>query len=362
MKNPAQQLHAAGQSLWLDSINRRMLTSGTLAHYIKDVAITGLTSNPTILGHAMAASSDYDESLKHHTAAGVHEPQELVYGAALEDLTEAADLLRPTWEATGGTDGYVSLEVPPGLAYDAPGSIEMARRLHAEAARPNLLVKIPGTPAGLTAMETLVAEGIGINVTLLFSDTHYLQTAAAYMRALERRASAGQSLDVPSVASLFISRWDKAADPLLPVDLHVRLGLAVAQKVYASHRAVLEDDRWKALESAGAKPQRVLWASTSTKDPTFPDTYYVGRLATPNTIDTMPEKTLLAFADHGGPIELMEPDYAGAEACLAQVAAAGVDVDALGQSLQRQGAHAFEADWASLLEAIGTKAAALASA
>lgn len=355
--NPAQQLHAAGQSLWLDSINRRMLTSGTLSHYIEDLAVTGLTSNPTILGHAMAASSDYDESLKRHLAAGIHEPQELVYASALEDLTDAADLFRPTWEATGGVDGYVSLEVPPGLAYDAPASIEMARRLHTEAARPNLLVKIPGTPAGLAAMETLVAEGIGINVTLLFSDTHYLQTAAAYMRGMEKRASAGQPLDVPSVASLFISRWDKAADPLLPVAEHSQLGLAIANKVYTSYRAMLEDDRWKALENAGAKPQRVLWASTSTKDPTFPDTYYVGRLATPNTIDTMPEKTLLAFADHGGPIELMAPDYAEAEACLARVAAAGIDVDALGESLQRQGAHAFEADWASLLDAIGSKAA-----
>jgi transaldolase len=360
--NPARQLHAAGQSLWLDSINRRMLTSGTLAHYIEALAVTGLTSNPTILGHAMAASSDYDESLKRHLAAGIHDPQELVYASALEDLTDAADLFRPTWEATGGRDGYVSLEVPPGLAYDAPASIEMARRLHTEAARPNLLVKIPGTPAGLTAMEALVAEGIGINVTLLFSDTHYLQTAAAYMRGMEKRASASQALDVPSVASLFISRWDKAADPLLPVAEHGQLGLAIANKVYASYRAMLEDDRWKALENAGAKPQRVLWASTSTKDPTFPDTYYVGRLATPNTIDTMPEKTLLAFADHGGPIELMAPDYAGAEACLARVAAVGVDVDALGESLQRQGAHAFEADWASLLYAIGSKASALAPA
>ena len=359
--NPAQQLHKAGQSLWLDSISRHMLTSGTLARYIDELAVTGLTSNPTILGHAMAASADYDDSLKRHLAAGAHQPEELVFAAALEDLTDAADLFRPVWEATGGTDGYVSLEVPPGLAYDARASIEMARDLHTRAARPNLLVKIPGTPAGLTAMETLVAEGIGINVTLLFSETHYLQTADAYVRALERRAAAGQSLDVPSVASLFISRWDKAADPLLPVSLHVQLGLAVATKVLASYRALLEDDRWKALAGAGARPQRVLWASTSTKDPTFPDTYYVGRLAAPNTIDTMPEKTLLAFADHGE-IELMAPDYAGADACLAEVAAHGIDVDALGESLQRQGAHRFEADWAALLEAIGTKVDALAPA
>lgn len=362
MKNPAQQLHAAGQSLWLDSINRRMLTSGTLARYIDELAVTGLTSNPTILGHAMAASADYDDTLRKMVASGVREPEELVYAAALEDLTAAADLFRPVYDATEGVDGYVSLEVPPGLAYDATASIETARRLHTRAGRPNLLVKIPGTPAGLTAMETLVAEGVSINVTLLFSDTHYIETAEAYMRALERRKAAGQGLNVTSVASIFVSRWDKAADALLPVDLHVRLGLAVAQKVYASYRTLLESDRWKALAAAGARPQRVLWASTSTKDPTFPDTYYLGRLAAPDTIDTVPEKTLLAYADHGGPVELMEPDYADAEACVAQVAAAGVDVDALGQSLQRQGAHAFEADWASLLESIGAKATALAPA
>lgn len=357
--NPAQQLHEAGQSLWLDSISRRMLTAGTLARYIDELAVTGLTSNPTILGHAMAASDDYDDTLRRHVAAGIREPEELVYAAALEDLTAAADLFRPTWDATGGEDGYVSLEVPPGLAYDAPTSIEMARRLHAQAGRPNLLVKIPGTPAGLSAMETLVAEGVGINVTLLSSDTHYLQTAGAYLRALERRRSAGQSLDVPSVASIFVSRWDKAADPLLPVALRGRLGLAVAQKVYASYRRLLDDDRWKALAAAGARPQRVLWASTSTKDPAFPDTYYLGRLAAPGTIDTVPEKTLLAYVDHGGPVEFMEPDYADAEACVAQVAAAGIDVDALAESLQRQGAHAFEADWATLLEAIDAKATAL---
>lgn len=360
--NPAQQLHQAGQSLWLDSINRRMLTTGTLKHYIDEFAVTGLTSNPTILGHAMAASADYDDSLRHLVAEGVQEPEELVYAAALEDLTAAADLLYPTWEATDGIDGYVSLEIPPGLAYDAQASIEVARRLHTQADRPNLLVKIPGTPAGLTAMEALVAEGIGINVTLLFSNTHYLQTAAAYLRALKRRSAAGQALDVPSVASVFISRWDKAVDTMLPTALHGRLGLAMASKVYASYRNLLEDKQWKDLAAAGARPQRALWASTSTKDPAFPDTYYLGRLAAPDTIDTVPEKTLLAFADHGGPVELMKPDYAAAEAYFAKVAKHGIDIDALGESLQRQGARAFEADWAALLETIGTKAANLAPA
>jgi transaldolase len=357
--NPTQQLHQAGQSLWLDSINRRMLTTGTLKRYIDEFAVTGLTSNPTILGHAMAASADYDDSLRHLVAQGVHEPEELVYAAALEDLTAAADLLYPTWEATDGVDGYVSLEIPPGLAYDAQASIEVARHLHTQAGRPNLLVKIPGTSAGLTAMEALVAEGIGINVTLLFSNTHYLQTAAAYLRALQRRSAAGLPLRVPSVASVFISRWDKAVDTMLPTPLHGRLGLAMASKVYAAYRDLLEDEQWKDLAAAGASAQRVLWASTATKDPAFPDTYYLGRLAAPDTIDTVPEKTLLAFADHGGPVELMKPDYAVAEAYLAKVARHGIDVDALGESLQRQGARAFEADWGALLETIGTKAANL---
>jgi transaldolase len=203
----------------------------------------------------------------------------------------------------------------------------------------------------------LVSEGVGINVTLLFSDAHYLRTADTYIRALERRAQAGEPLDVPSVASVFVSRWDKAADPLLPPTLHGRLGLAVSQAVYASYRSLLSDERWSRLAEAGARPQRLLWASTSTKDPSFPDTLYLGKLAAPDTIDTVPEKTLLAFADHGGPVELMDPDYAAAARCTAEVASYGVDIDALAENLQRQGAHAFEADWAALLDAISAKAA-----
>jgi len=360
--NPAQRLHDAGQSLWLDSINRTMLTTGKLTRYRGELAVTGLTSNPTILGHAMAAGDGYDDSLRGQLSAGVHDPQQLVYTLALEDLRAAADLFRPIFDATGGIDGYVSLEVPPGLAYDAAASIDVARRLHRQAERPNLLVKIPGTPAGLTALEQCIVEGIGINVTLLFSDTHYLQTAETYLRALERRKEAGQPLDVPSVASVFVSRWDKAADPMLPVPMHGKLGLAVTQKVYASYRAVLASERWATLAAAGARPQRVLWASTSTKDPTFPDTYYLGKLAAPDTINTIPEKTLLAFADHGEVGELLQPDYAAADKHIAEVAAHHVDVDALAESLQRQGARAFEADWASLLDSIGAKANKLTAA
>jgi transaldolase len=353
--NPAQELHQAGQSIWLDSINRKMLTAGTLKRYIEELAVTGLTSNPTILGHAMAASSDYDDSLRRQLESGVRDPEELVYAVALEDITAAADLFHPVWEQTGGADGYVSIEVPPGLAYETDRSIEVARKLHRQANRPNLLVKIPGTPPGLAALERLITEGVGINVTLLFSDAHYLRTADTYLRALERRALSGEPLDVPSVASVFVSRWDKAADPLLPRTLHGRLGLAVTQKVYASYRSLLSEERWAKLAAAGARPQRVLWASTSTKDPAFPDTFYLGKLAAPDTIDTVPEKTLLAFADHGGPVELMDPDYAAAARCTAEVASHGIDIDALAESLQRQGAHAFEADWSALLDAISAK-------
>jgi len=355
--NPATRLHDAGQSLWLDSINRMMLSSGALARYVGELAVTGLTSNPTILGHAMAANHDYDASLRRRIDEGIMDPQDLVYAVAFEDLATAAALFRPAWDETGGIDGYVSVEVPPDLAYDAPATAALARRLHDEAGFPNLLVKIPGTPQGLRAMEETVVAGIGVNVTLLFSDAQYLQTAEAYLRALERRLAAGQGVTVPSVASVFVSRWDKAADPLLPRPLHATLGLAMAKKVYASYCAMLSSVRWQALAAAGAHPQRVLWASTSAKDPSLPDSYYVARLAAPETIDTMPEKTLLAFADHGAFGELLGDDYDAAER--AAVAAAGVDVDALAESLQRQGARAFSADWAALVDAIATKAATM---
>ena len=359
--NPAQRLHELGQSLWLDSINRVMLRTGALARYVRELAVTGLTSNPTILGHAMAAGSDYDSSLARLAGEGATSAQDIVYALALEDLAAAASLFHAEWERTGGEDGYVSLEVPPDLAYDAAATVALARRLHEQAGLPNLLVKIPGTPPGLTAMEEAVTAGIGVNVTLLFSDTHYLRTADAYLRALQRRRDAGLDLAVPSVASVFISRWDSAADPLLPPALHGVLGLAMAQQTYSSHLQLLSDKRWQALAEAGARPQRVLWASTSTKNPDLPDTYYLGRLAAPGTIDTVPEKTLLAFADHGTLDERLDPDYAAAERTISAVADAGVDVDALAERLQRHGAGAFSADWAALLTAIEEKAHKLKS-
>ncbi len=336
-----------------------MLRSGALTRYISELAVTGLTSNPTILGHAMAGSPDYDGSLLAQLREGLSDPQDLVYAVAFEDLAEAAALFRPAWEATEGGDGYVSVEVPPDLAYDAPGTVALARRLQSMAGFPNLLVKIPGTPQGLTAMEEVVAAGVGVNVTLLFSDAHYLQTAEAYFRALERRRARGQDLAVPSVASVFISRWDKAGNPLLTTTLQDKLGLAVAQKVYSSYRGLLGSDRWRELAAAGARPQRVLWASTSAKDPALPDTYYVEKLAAPGTIDTVPEKTLLAFADHGAVGEMLQADYGEAVQVVAAVANEGVDIDALGECLQRQGAGAFSADWAALLDAVAAKTAAI---
>jgi len=268
--NVGVRLQRAGQSLWLDTISRNLLQSGALARYVAELAVTGLSSNPTILGHAMAAGSDYDASLRAFVAQGVTDPQDLVYSAALEELAPAAALFRHVWETTGGVDGYVSLEVPPDLAYSSSRSVSVALHLWEQARIPNLLVKIPGTPPGLTAMEELVAAGVGVNVTLLFSETHYLQTEDAYMRALERRLGAGGTVAVPSVASVFVSRWDTAADPILPGSLHGALGIAMAKQVYPSYRSMLASDRWRTLAAAGARPQRVLWASTSVKDPAYP--------------------------------------------------------------------------------------------
>lgn len=350
--NGARALHEAGQSLWLDAISRRLLTTGTLARYIADDAVTGLTSNPSILAHSIAAGHDYDHLLRAHRADGVTAPQDLVYACALDDLRAAADLLRPVWDATRGVDGWVSLEVPPDLADDTAATVAEAHRLHALADCPNLLVKVPGTAAGVPAIEELIAAGIPVNVTLLFSDAQYRSAAEAYLRGLERRVERGEAPDVTSVASLFVSRWDRAADPLLPPELHGRIGVAVMALAMAAHRELLASPRWAALAARGARPQRLLWASTSTKDPDLPDTFYVGRLAAPGTVNTMPEKTLLAVVDHLRLDGTVAPDTAAARTVLAAAATHGVDAGALARSLQEQGAHAFVADWAHLLGAV----------
>jgi transaldolase len=355
---PTQHLHDIGQSLWLDNIRRDLLTSGTLKHYIDDFSVTGLTSNPTIFDEAFKGSSDYDDSFRTHMKKNLS-AEDLFFELALEDLTEAADLFRPGHEATTGIDGWVSLEVSPKLAYKTKDSVAQAKRLHDQADRPNLFIKIPGTEEGLPAIEQLITDGIAVNVTLLFAAEHYQAAAEAYVRAIETRVDAGLSPDVPSVASVFISRWDKAIADQVPAGLKDRLGIAVAKRTYRCYRELLASDRWQRLENLGARPQRLLWASTGTKDPDASDVLYISSLPAPHTINTMPEKTLLAFADHGKVGDLLPPDGGDAEVVLAEFRSAGIDVDALGAKLQRDGADAFVKSWDELLVGVETKAASL---
>jgi len=349
-----QKLHDAGQSLWLDNITRRLLTSGTLRQYIAELSITGLTSNPTIFDHAIKNSQDYDDAIRRKIAEG-KSGEALFFELALEDLTQAADLFRPLHDATGGVDGWVSLEVSPELAYDAKSTIAEAKRLHARAARPNLFIKIPGTSEGISAIEEAIFAGVPVNVTLLFSHDHYLAAAEAYMRGIERRIEAKLNPAVQSVASVFVSRWDKAVEGKVPSDLHNQLGIAVASRTYKAYRALLDTDRWLRLENAGARPQRVLWASTGTKDPKASDVLYVKALAAPHTVNTMPEQTLLAFAEHGEVGEVLAADGGNAEEVLARFAKAGVDYDALAVKLQSEGAEAFDASWNDLMGCIASK-------
>jgi transaldolase len=353
--NAATLLHDAGQSLWLDNITRALLTSGTLARYIADLAVTGLTSNPTIFDKAITGSADYDEQIRSLLAAGTA-GEDLFFELALLDLTKAASLLRAIWDATRGIDGWVSLEVSPKLAHDTKSTIDEAKALHEKAATPNLFIKVPGTPEGIPAIEELVAAGVSVNVTLLFSREQYQPAAEAYLRGLERRRESGLDLDVvASVASVFISRWDAAVTGKLPDDLRGRLGVAIAKRTYKAYRDLLASDRWQKLEAAGAKPQRLLWASTGTKDPNLPDTFYIHALASEQTINTMPEKTLLAFGEHGAVGDLLPADGGDAEHVLARIGSAGIDVEALAATLQAEGADAFVKSWDDLLARIASK-------
>ena len=358
--NHLQSLREAGQSLWLDNITREILDDGTLQRYIDEFAITGLTSNPTIFDQAIGNSSAYDAGIREKASAGKRD-EALFVELALEDLRRAADMFRPVFDQTGGVDGWVSMELSPLLAADAAGSIAAARRIHAQAARDNLYVKIPGTPEGIPAIEESIFAGVPINVTLLFSTGQYMAAAEAYLRGIERRIDAGLDPVVGSVASLFISRWDKGSEKQLPAELHNRLGIAVGKQAYRAYRELLESDRWKKLAGAGARPQRLLWASTGTKDPDAPDTLYIEALAAPDTVNTMPEKTLRAFADHGQVRGVLAGDGGDSADTLAQIAAAGVDVDALGAQLQREGADAFVKSWNQLMQRIADKAQALGS-
>lgn len=353
-----RQLHELGQSLWLDNITRDILDDGTLARYIAEESITGLTSNPSIFDAAIGGGDSYDAGIHAKVLTGLA-GEALFTELALEDLRRAADLFQPVFEATGGIDGWVSMEVSPLLAADTEGSIAAAKQIHAQGRRDNLFVKIPGTPEGVPAIEESIFLGIPINVTLLFSREHYLAAAEAYLRGIERRIAAGLDPRVGSVASLFVSRWDVAANKELPDDLHNQLGIAIGQSTYRAYRELLVSPRWQKLAAAGALPQRLLWASTGTKDPSAPDTLYVSALAAPDTIDTMPEKTLHALAEHGQLQGVMATDGGDAEATLTRIAAAGVDRDALAARLQQEGAQAFVKSWKQLLQRIEEKSRAL---
>ena len=357
--NPTQQLHNLGQSIWLDNITRELLTSGTLARYIRDLHVTGLTSNPTIFEHAIGHSTAYDAAILSQLGKGKSDVS-LFFELALEDLSRAADLFRSTFDASSGVDGWVSLEVSPLLVHDAANTIKEAAELHARANRSNLFIKIPGTTQGLVAIEASIFAGVPVNVTLLFSCEQYLAAAEAYLRGIERRIEAGLDPNVGSVASLFISRWDVAVKDTVSPQSRNRLGIAVAMQTYQAYCALLASPRWQKLAAAGASAQRVLWASTGTKDPQASDTVYVEALAAPRTVNTIPEKTLLAFADHGQVKKKLPTNGGDADAVLADFSRQGIAIDVLAERLQREGAEAFVASWRQLLQAIGTKKSHLA--
>jgi len=354
---PTRHLHDLGQSLWLDNITRGLLTDGTLRHYIDEFSITGLTSNPSIFDHAIKGSAFYDGAIHEKLKQG-KSGEDLFFDIAIDDLRQAADLFRPIYDRTNGMDGWVSLEVSPTLAYDMPGTILEVERLRARAAWTNLFVKIPGTPQGIPAIEESILAGVPVNVTLLFSREQYLAAAEAYLRGIERRIQVGLSPDVCSLASVFISRWDKATLEKVPAELRDKLGIAIAKRTYKAYRQLLNSDRWLRLANAGARPQRLLWASTGTKDPAASDILYVKSLAAPFTVNTIPDKTLLAFAEHGSVGDLMPPDGGDAAEMIARFARTGIDCDRLAADLQREAAESFVKDWNELLTSIASKSAA----
>lgn len=355
--NATTRLHALGQRLWLDNITRDLLDDGTLQRYCAELSVSGLTSNPTIFEQAIRNTGAYDEAIRRAAAAG-KAGEALFLDLALADLRRAAAVFQPIHAASGGVDGLVSLEVSPLLADDAAATVAEAKRLYALAQFANLLIKIPGTPAGVQAIEETIFAGVPVNVTLLFSREHYVAAADAYWRGIRRRIAAGLDPRVNSVASLFISRWDHALSGKLPPELNNRLGLAVAGQTYAAYRTRQASAEWRRLADAGARPQRLLWASTGTKDPRLPESYYAEALAAPDTIDTLPEKTLLALAAPGAqdtPRGVMPEDGGDAESVLADFARAGVDRTALAARLQREGAQAFSRSWSGLLAVIAAK-------
>jgi transaldolase len=354
-------LHELGQSLWLDNVTRELLNSGTLHRYIEDLFVTGLTSNPTIFDHAIKNSATYDEDIS-RSQSSTKSPEDLLFELALADLTRAADLFRPVFARTDGVDGWVSLEVSPFLAHDANSTLAAALDLHRRSRNPNLFIKIPGTAEGLRAIEAAIFAGVPINVTLLFSREQYLAAADAYLRGVERRIGAGLNPAVASVASLFVSRWDVAMHGKVPAELTNRLGIAVAQRTYKAYRELLASARFQRAANAGARAQRLLWASTGTKDPKASDTLYVRALAAPFTINTMPEGTLRAFEDHGEVGDMLAPDGGDCERVLASFAKAGIDIDALAVQLQNEGASSFVKSWTDLMACIDSKRAVIRKA
>jgi len=356
-----QRLHDLGQSLWLDNITRDLLKSGTLKRYIDELSVTGLTSNPTIFDHAIKNSSAYDAPIRQKLLNG-RSGETLFFELALEDITRAADLFRPIYDRTNGVDGWVSLEVSPLLAHDTPSTLAAAKDLFARAARPNLFIKIPGTKEGLPAIEESIFAGIPINVTLLFSREHYLAAAEAFLRGIERRIEAGLNPNIGSVASVFISRWDTAVMDKTSDGLRDQLGIAIAKRTYKAYRDLLSSERWQRVYNFGARPQRLLWASTGTKDPKASDILYIKALAAPFTVNTMPEGTLKALADHGELGATLSADGGNCEEVLTQFAKAGIDVDTLAAQLQDDGAKSFVQSWNDLMGVIALKSAALKKA
>jgi transaldolase len=353
-----QLLYDLGQSIWLDNITRDLLQTGTLERYIKELSVTGLTSNPTIFDHAIKNSNAYDNAIHADLKKG-KSGEALFFDLALDDLTRAADLFRPIHERTDGVDGFVSLEVSPLLAYDTASTLAAAKELHARAGRHNLLIKIPGTKEGLPAIEESIFAGIPINVTLLFSREHYVAAAEAFLRGIERRIDAGLDPNVGSVASVFISRWDAAVASKVPEALHNQLGIAIAKRIYKAYRALLGSPRWQRVYNLGARPQRLLWASTGTKDPAASDILYIKALAAPFTVNTMPEGTLKALAEHNELGPILPADGGDCEEVIAKFAKAGIDVDALAAQLQDEGAKSFVKSWNELMAVITSKEADL---
>jgi transaldolase len=359
--NRTEQLQALGQSLWLDNITRAMLDDGRLRHYMDEFSITGLTSNPTIFKQAIEDTNSYNDDIRDRFAAG-QSGETLFVELALADLRRAADMFASVFDATDGVDGWVSMEISPLLAADTAGSVEAAARIRRQGDRPNLFVKIPGTPAGIPAIEESIFAGVPINVTLLFSCEQYVAAAEAYLRGIERRVTAGLDPRVATAASLFVSRWDHAVSGFAPPELRNRLGIAIATRTYRAYRELLASPRWRRLAAAGARAQRLLWASTGTKDPAAPDTLYIEALAAPDTIATIPEKTLRAFAGHGSPAGALTADGGDAELVLARFASAGIDVDGLATMLQRDGVQAFVESWEELMQGIASRGAAATNA